>query len=375
MTFTFVHTADWQIGKPFSGFDPETASSLREARLACVDDIADVAERAGARHVLVAGDVFDSETAPAKLVAQLLGTLAAHPRLTWHLLPGNHDPVRPGSVWGEITRIGCPATVRVLLAPEPVEMAPGVVLLPAPLTQKSTTLDPTQWMDAAVTPAGVLRIGLAHGSVQGNFGGGDGDAAVPIAPDRPERARLDYLALGDWHGTVRIGDRVWYSGTHETDKFPDNEPGHVLIVRLERAGAKPAVERIATSRYRWEKRQLRVAGLEDVTRFVEEIQVLGRNQKTVLLELTVTGAVGLAVHAEVMTALAGIMTLRHFDANTDGLLALAGSDDLIMLGEGAVRVAAERLKALADGGGAEAATARRALAQLALFAAADARAP
>ena len=373
MSFTFIHTADWQIGKPFAGFDAETAAALGSARLAGIDRIADAATKAGAKHVLVAGDVFDSETASSRTVRQLISTLAANAGQTWHLLPGNHDPVRAGSVWGEVVGAGPPPNVRLHLASVPVAIAPGVTLLPAPLTQASTSIDPTAWMDLAVSPPGDLRIGLAHGSVQGNFGG-DGDAAVPIAPDRPKLARLDYLALGDWHGTIRIADRVWYSGTHETDRFPDNAPGHVLVVQLDGGAAKPAVQRVATSHFTWTKRTLRVSGLDDVIAFESDIERLGRAQKTTLIDLALTGSVPLAEYAAIVTRLARIEQLCHLRINADALLALAGGEDIAALGEGAVRQAAERLRVIADTGGVDAAVARRALTRLAEFAIRDARA-
>ncbi len=58
--------------------------------------------KAGAGHVLVAGDVFDSATPPEKLVGQLVAKLKGNAVVTWHLLPGNHDPARAGSVWSSL---------------------------------------------------------------------------------------------------------------------------------------------------------------------------------------------------------------------------------------------------------------------------------
>ncbi len=100
--------------------------------------------------MLVAGDVFDAETVPGALSGQLLARLKAYPALTWHLLPGNHDPGRAGGVWSSLVG-GLPANVRVHLEAKPVELAAGVVLLPAPLMSKRTSGDPTAWMDGAPT--------------------------------------------------------------------------------------------------------------------------------------------------------------------------------------------------------------------------------
>ena len=85
-----------------------------------------------------------------------------------------------------------------------------------------------------------LRIGLAHGSIR-DFSS-RGEAQNQIAPDRAQRSNLDYLALGDWHGTLRVDARTWYSGTPETDRFQRDEPGHALLVTLE-PGIEAAVKR------------------------------------------------------------------------------------------------------------------------------------
>ena len=68
-----------------------------------------------------------------------------------------------------------------------------------------------------------------------------GAKTAAASRDRAATARLDYLALGDWHGTRRIDARTWYSGTPEPDRFKANEPGNVLQVDIARAGAEPIV--------------------------------------------------------------------------------------------------------------------------------------
>ena len=70
-------------------------------------------------------------------------------------------------------------------------------------------------MDAAETPRDAVRVGLAHGSVANRLP--EGDAKNEIAEDRATTANLDYLALGDWHGTMEIAPKTWYSGTPEPD--------------------------------------------------------------------------------------------------------------------------------------------------------------
>src|SRR5262245_285247 len=99
MTFTFLHTADWQIGRSFGSMPADKAALLREARLDAIDRIAEVARAAHAAHVLVAGDVYDSSAVPDRLIRQSLDRMRRNHDVCWHLLPGNHDPARPGGVW------------------------------------------------------------------------------------------------------------------------------------------------------------------------------------------------------------------------------------------------------------------------------------
>ncbi len=239
MTFRFIHTADWQLAKPFANMPPALAGELGAARLGVIARVALIARNEGAAHVLVAGDVFDGEQIESATIRRALEQMRQAAPVTWVLLPGNHDPARVGGLWERIARIGVPDNVMVLNEAKPFALSPQAIILPAPLTSKNPGRDPTEWMDHAATPPGVLRIGLAHGSVHGF--GSEGESSVPLARDRAARAGLAYLALGDWHGAKQIDARTWYSGTPEPDRFKENESGNILAVSVE-GGALPAVD-------------------------------------------------------------------------------------------------------------------------------------
>jgi DNA repair exonuclease SbcCD nuclease subunit len=363
MRFAFIHTADWQIGKRFGAFSPEKAAVLRAQRLDAVDRVAEAARAKGAGAVLVAGDVFDSETASDAAAGTLLSRLKAYPKLAWHLLPGNHDPARAGGVWEAIMAGGLPANVHVHTVPAPVEIARGVTLLPAPLNSKSTSRDPTQWMDTAVSPAGSLRIGLAHGSVQG-FGGA-GEANVPIDPARVKSAGLAYLALGDWHGTTRISERVWYSGTPEPDSFPDNEPGYALAVEIEGHSATPKVERVLTAHFTWARRRQKIDGEVGLGAIEQEVGRLGSAASRYLIALKLEGIAALAEFARIEERLSRLaLQIFHLESDLSELHTHAAASDLEALESGVLGTVARRLKAKADEKGEEAAAAALALRKL-----------
>lgn len=346
--FTFIHTADWQIGKPFGEFAGDKPGVLRQARLEAIDRIADVARQRGAGHVLAAGDLFDFATGSTPLVRQVVQRLAAHRDIAWHLISGNHDPARPASVWDDVRAAAPPANVVLHLEPQATEIARGVVLLPAPLKAKSSVSDPTDWMDDAPTPAGSIRIGMAHGSVTGF--GSEGDAAVPIDPARPRRAGLSYLALGDWHGTKKIADRVWYSGTPEPDSFQDNDPGHVLAVTIAGTEATPHVERVRSAKHTWAKRDMRVTAASDLDPLLAELAALGPAAPHHLLQLTLAGRVALAHRLEINAQLSGLEArLFHLACDLSGLAVMHETADLAQFASGAVRTVAERLSTEARG--------------------------
>ncbi len=247
----FLHTADWQIGRQYGQFETDDAAMLAEARFDVVARIAALAAERAVDAVLVAGDVFDTQGVSDRTIRRLFAAMAGYAG-PWVMIAGNHDAALADSVWSRAMQLGCiPPNVHVPLRTEVVDLAAiNLAVLAAPLTQRHTYDDVTQAFDALETEAGRIRVGLAHGSVAGRLPDTI-DATNPIAADRAARARLDYLALGDWHGCLSIDERTWYAGTPEQDRFRGNEPGYALHVRIAAPGAAPVVERLATGKYRW----------------------------------------------------------------------------------------------------------------------------
>jgi len=326
LTFRFIHTSDWQIGKPFRNFEDRVAGRLEGARLSVIERIGKIAEAHGARHVLVAGDIYDAQTVPLKTLMQPVHRMQKAGGVTWWLLPGNHDPAKAGGIWERLRSQGLPDNVRVLDAPGVVEMEPGVFVLPAPLTARSVASDPTAFMDEAATPPGAARIGLAHGSIKG-FGSGE-ESAVSIDPDRARKAGLDYLALGDWHGSAKINQRTWYAGTPEPDRFPDNALGFVLCVHIEGGAAEPKVEAIASAAFIWAKREFDVSAAGDLAGVERDLEVLAGDPANLVLRLRIGGRVRLEEIAEVERWCEGLEAkLQHLETDLTGLLPRAEEAD------------------------------------------------
>lgn len=295
-----LHTADWQIGRQYGGFDTDDAVPLAEARFEAVDRLARLAAADQVDAVLVAGDVFDAQAVSARTIRRLFNALAPYPG-PWVMIAGNHDAALDEGVWAHARRLDAvPANVHLVLAPGVLELpALKLAVLCAPLTQRHTHGDTTEPFDHWASPEGWLRIGMAHGAVQGVLAEGI-DATNPIAPDRARRARLDYLALGDWHGTRRIDERTWYSGTPEQDRFKDNDAGQALRVDLDGPGHMPRVTPVVTGRHRWRQLEQRIDVASDVDAVLAALAALEASD---VVSLRLAGRVDLAGHQRLRAAL------------------------------------------------------------------------
>ena len=367
MAFRFIHTADWQIGKVFRFVDNAAMGGLQLARLDAITRIGKLAEGHQVHHVLVAGDVYDHAAPSPHTRNQVIERMRAHTSVHWHLLPGNHDPYQPNGLWDNLRRRGLPENIHAHTeSATTIIEKDAVVLLPAPLLYRRALSDPTAWMDTEPSEAGLIRIGLAHGAVYG-FDTNEEQRANPIDPKRPQTARLDYLALGDWHGELRVNERCWYSGTPETDSFQTRGKGTVLLVEVDGPNELPRVTPLATGLYRWESLDERLENLEDVDHLDHKLRNLSGDLNHTLVDLKLTGAPSLADQQDFEERIVegAAAALYHLRIDREHLFPEPTDDDLDSIDPGGiVRAAADKLRATAEAGGSDADLARAALDRL-----------
>lgn len=360
-----IHTADWQIGRQYGQFDTDDAAMLAEARYEAVARIAALAAERRADAVLVAGDVFDTQAVSDRSIRRLFDALAAYAG-PWVLIAGNHDAALADSVWSRAHQLGCIGpNVHVPLRPGVVDLPElNLAVLAAPLTQRHTYDDTTAIFDTLATAPGRLRVGLAHGSVSGRLPD-TVDSANPVAADRAARARLDYLALGDWHGCLQVDARTWYAGTPEPDRFRANASGGVLDVQLPGAGAEPVVEAVPVGRYRWAHWAEALLLASDAETLAHRLQDVGA---TDVLRLELSGQLTLGAWDALQEAIArAAARTRALLLDTTDLSLAPDAQDLAALGaSGYVGEVAAQLQAWQDEP-TQAAAARQALRLLVQF--------
>jgi DNA repair exonuclease SbcCD nuclease subunit len=200
-----AHTSDVHVGSdPYGdGPDQDPLCYLRQI-LATVEQ---------AQVLLVAGDLFDNNRLPPPLLeatAELLNE--ATPRVV--ILPGNHDPLTPDSVYhrgpfAEAENI----TVLGLVGPSVIFSDLDLEVWGRAHRDYG---DMPPFADPPPHRTG-WRIALAHGHFETSV---DADSRwLPSWRFRREdlaAAEADYVALGHWNRAVRVGDDqalAYYSGS------------------------------------------------------------------------------------------------------------------------------------------------------------------
>ncbi len=307
MSATFIHTADWQLGKPFAGIDdPQKQALVQQERFQVIRRIGEAAKANQAEFVLVAGDLFDSSTASKATVSAACSAIGQL-MIPVVVIPGNHDHGGPGGIWQQgffqREQASLAPNLRVLLRPEAVELD-SAWIFPCPLLRRAESNDTTAWLRSLEAVSGCAnskpRIVLAHGSTQEFTSLSDEEDSDSAATNQIDLSRLpeggfDYVALGDWHGTKQVTPTAWFSGTPELDRFPKGEghaPGHVLAVVAEH-GKPPMVTPVRTCRLGWHQVAFDFAEDSSLLILEERLENLIKQRANEdLLRLELTGSLG-----------------------------------------------------------------------------------
>ena len=187
----FLHTADWQMGMKAESIGNKAAKRVRQARLNAAQRVIQVAKENKAEMILFAGDMFEDNAVDRSLVRKVGEILKSFGKPVF-IIPGNHDPLVPGSVW-EHSVWKESKNLHVIQTAEAIERE-NCILFPCPIQEKHSTKNPMAWIDAR-QESDKICIAIAHGNVKNIPEAKE----LPISEDAPSRYGLDYVALGHWH--------------------------------------------------------------------------------------------------------------------------------------------------------------------------------
>lgn len=256
-----LHTADWHMGRRFPSFDANDQLRLSRARLEVLDRILRAAEYHNVDAILCAGDLFDEPTPDREWwepVAKKLAQFRLQRPI--FLLPGNHDPLQPGSVFeaAHPFRAMLPRWVHVVDRDDfTFKLNDVATLYSRPCRSRAGQDDLAMLLPARADGDQSIRIGMVHGST---FDAVDCQTNFPIAKEAAALRGFDYLAIGDTHSYRNVPEDarppVVYPGAPEATTFGEPGAGNVVTVfvtRSRKVDFRP--ERVAA--WTWAQRTVR----------------------------------------------------------------------------------------------------------------------
>ena len=294
-----LHTADVHLGARHADLG-EQAAAQRERQFAAFKATVDLAIAEPVDVVLIAGDLFDSNTQPKRSVERVAAELArlVAAKIRTVMIPGTHDVYDRASIYrahdlAAMAGQGAGDDFVTILTPERPDVvfnACDAVVYGRIFPTKRAPNSPLKDLDASAETRGTWRIGMVHGalSIPGKTDGDD----VVFTREEIAATGLDYLALGHWHSTQqgRAGAVSYaYAGAPEPMALDQEGAGKVLLVRLEEVGGRRTVtvQERTVGRTRFEKVELDAATITSQPAVVE--QLAARADPDLVLDVRVTG--------------------------------------------------------------------------------------
>jgi DNA repair exonuclease SbcCD nuclease subunit len=286
----------------------EARARFAQDRFAAVERIARIAAEEDCAFVVVAGDVFDSNHVDRRVVAKAVDALAAF-SVPVYILPGNHDPIAPSSVyWSEPWTAHVPDLVTVIdeVVAIPVPGAPGIEVVGDPWPTRARLSDPAA---ACYENEGGgserTRVVIAHGVVDELSPQSTDPSLIESGALRHALTdgAIHYAAFGDRHSVTEINGtagRAWYSGTPVATKQGLQDPNDVLVVTLDAASCEVQRRTVGSWSFRRETRDLN--SLADVEALGAWLDV-GDDKATTVMELDLRGAISLSTSARLAAVL------------------------------------------------------------------------
>jgi DNA repair exonuclease SbcCD nuclease subunit len=291
----FLHTSDWQIGISRAFLGEETGTRYAQARIEAVRRLARLAREEDCAFTVVAGDVFETNQVDRRTVSRLLEAMAGFPGPVY-ILPGNHDPLDPGSVYSRESFLQSkPPQVQVLRDAKPIPTPAGIEVVGAPWISKHPRRDLAAEALSALAPSpGIPRVLVAHGAVDLLAPDAEHPAVIRTLAleDALSRGVVSYVALGDRHSRTAVGTtgRIHYSGTPEVTDFDEVDPGYALVVEVD--GSSVHVQPHRVGEWSFVREELGISGDADLDRL--EALLAGRAGKELcVLRLGLRGTLSL----------------------------------------------------------------------------------
>lgn len=288
---TIIHTADVHLGAPLGWLGAKAAEQRGELgrALTRVVDKA-LGERVGC--LIVAGDLFDSNSPPASAVRHALAEfrrLAEMSDASIVILPGSHDHLGRGSVYHSYREEfeGIDGLSVLGLDDRRVVEIRHLGLAVhgnAPRWNRSTD---HQLAGLEPSPEFPFNVVVAHGSLDT---APRSDDDLPINLDELTSKGWSYAALGHWHSWREedaSGVPAVYPGAPEI--MASDQVGAGFAARVELATQGAAVSQIRVGSRRVVNVRVDVTGSRDTAQVADRVRYEAPPERDTILKLSVTG--------------------------------------------------------------------------------------
>jgi DNA repair exonuclease SbcCD nuclease subunit len=250
-----LHIADVHLGARHADLG-DAATAQRERQFAAFRAAIDLAIEEHVDLVLIAGDLFDSNTQPRRSVERVAAELErlAKARIRTVVIPGTHDCYDRSSIYRAYDLKALAGStpeddfVTVMTPERPsrhlaaLDTVVHAVVFPQKRASHSPLRDLRVERGPGAEPSATWHVGMVHGAL-----------AIPDRTDRDEvvvtkeeiaATGLDYLALGHWHSVQKgkAGATTYaYSGAPEPVAVDQDGAGNALLVTMEERAGSHAV--------------------------------------------------------------------------------------------------------------------------------------
>lgn len=299
-------SADYHLGMKFAGY-PNVQEDLAEARFLSLKRLVDGANQSGCDLFLIAGDLFDRVSVSAKDVERAADLLNGFQGRLVAVLPGNHDfySGNSSSLWSRFSEA---AGDRILLLQDRRiydlnHYDLSILLLAGPCDSKHSKNSAISWLgdtdiqgECTKARGRPLRIGVAHGSIEGISPDAQG-VYFPMTRKQLEEAPVDLWIVGHTHRqdpskieeikvTPAAPPAVLIPGTPEPDGFDCRHGGTAWMIETDE-NKQIRLEPLSSGTYRFVREEHTLESAPDLQRLVKQLHSGERDK--ILLRLKLCG--------------------------------------------------------------------------------------
>jgi len=218
----FIHCADIHLGSKMSGLPTEKAKIRRAEILDTFVRLCDFAKKNEVTAVIIAGDMFDTQNVPKKIINSVLNAVLKADPVQFLYLAGNHDR----EIFDGVAEL---PDNFIILDENVGSIAFGNVLITG---VNLNNVNSKVFYERLDLPEDKINIVVMHGQVAGYVNGDEKSEIISIP--RLKGRNVDYLALGHYHSysesAIDVRGKFVYSGCLEGRGFDETgDKGFVLL--------------------------------------------------------------------------------------------------------------------------------------------------